>query len=91
VNDLGDSGIEIKILGDTKPIRQWETMGEIRKRLKKAFDEEGIEIPWPHTKVYFGEEKPLKKRKSAGEPSARPPQAPPQALPPEDEHESYQP
>jgi small-conductance mechanosensitive channel len=23
-------------------------------RIKKVFDEEGIEIPWPHTKVYFG-------------------------------------
>ena len=28
--------------------------GELRKRLKDRFDEEGIEIPWPHTKVYFG-------------------------------------
>lgn len=54
VDNLGDSGIEIKILGDTRPIRQWDVMGELRKRLKKAFDEEGIEIPWPHTKVYFG-------------------------------------
>lgn len=54
VNNLGDSGVEIKILGDTKPIRQWALMGELRKRLKDRFDEEGIEIPWPHTKVYFG-------------------------------------
>lgn len=54
VDNLGESGIDIKILGDTKPIRQWDVMGELRKRLKKAFDEEGIEIPWPHTKVYFG-------------------------------------
>jgi len=54
VDNLGDSGIEIKILGDTKPIRQWDVMGELRRRLKKAFDQEGIEIPWPHTKVYFG-------------------------------------
>jgi small-conductance mechanosensitive channel len=29
-------------------------MGELRLRLKKVFDEEGIEIPWPHTKVFFG-------------------------------------
>ena len=29
--------------------------GSIQKsRIKKAFDAEGIEIPWPHTKVYFG-------------------------------------
>jgi small conductance mechanosensitive channel len=55
VDSLGDSGIDIKILGDTKPIMQWEVMGELRKRLKKAFDDEGIEIPWPHTKVYFGD------------------------------------
>ena len=54
VNNLGDSGIEIKILADTKPMQQWALMGELRKRLKERFDEEGIEIPWPHTKVYFG-------------------------------------
>ena len=54
VDKLGDSGIEIKVIGETKPIRQWEVMGELRLRIKKAFDKEGIEIPWPHTKVYFG-------------------------------------
>jgi small conductance mechanosensitive channel len=54
VDKLGDSGIEIKILGDTKPSRQWDVTGELRLRLKRTFDKEGIEIPWPHTKVYFG-------------------------------------
>jgi len=54
VNKLGDSGIDIKILGDVKPLEQWNIMGELRYRVKKAFDAEGIEIPWPHTKVYFG-------------------------------------
>jgi len=54
VNKLGDSGIDIKILGDVKPLEQWNVMGELRYRIKKAFDAEGIEIPWPHTKVYFG-------------------------------------
>ena len=54
VNKLGDSGIDIKILGDVKPLEQWNIMGELRYRIKKAFDAEGIEIPWPHTKVYFG-------------------------------------
>jgi small-conductance mechanosensitive channel len=54
VNDLGDSGIDIKILGDVKPLEQWNVTGQLRLRLKKAFDAEGIEIPWPHTKVYFG-------------------------------------
>ncbi|TSA55450.1 MAG: mechanosensitive ion channel family protein [Dehalococcoidia bacterium] len=54
VDNFGDSAIEIKMLGETKPIKQWEVTGELRKRIKKAFDEEHIEIPWPHTKVYFG-------------------------------------
>ena len=54
VDKLGDSGIDIKIMGDTKPSRQWALMGELRLRLKNTFDNEGIEIPWPHTKVFFG-------------------------------------
>ncbi len=54
VDAFEDSGIALKIFGDTKPMEQWAVMGELRLRLKKAFDEENIEIPWPHTKVYFG-------------------------------------
>jgi small conductance mechanosensitive channel len=71
VDNLGDSGIEIKILGDTKPTKQWDVMGELRLRLKKAFDEEGIEIPWPHTKVYFGDT-PLPLPKSRHETGTEP-------------------
>jgi moderate conductance mechanosensitive channel len=59
VDNLGDSGIDIKIIGETKPSRQWDVTGELRLRLKKAFDKAGIEIPWPHTKVYFGNTPPL--------------------------------
>jgi len=58
IDNLGNSGIDIKILGDTKPLRQWDIMGELRLRIKRTFDKEGIEIPWPHTKVYFGNNPP---------------------------------
>jgi small-conductance mechanosensitive channel len=54
VDNLGDSGIDIKITGNVKPLEQWNVTGELRLRLKKEFDKEGIEIPWPHMKVYFG-------------------------------------
>lgn len=54
VDEFGDSGIVIKILGETKPLEQWNVMGELRLRLKKVFDKEGIEIPWPHIKLFFG-------------------------------------
>jgi small-conductance mechanosensitive channel len=55
VDEFGDSGIDIKILGETKPLAQWDVMGELRLRLKKVFDKEGIEIPWPHLKLFFGQ------------------------------------
>ncbi|MBN1375028.1 MAG: mechanosensitive ion channel family protein [Dehalococcoidia bacterium] len=54
VDNLGDSGIDIKILGEVQPGKQWDVTGEIRKRIKRTFDDEGIEIPWPHTKIFFG-------------------------------------
>lgn len=54
VDAFEESGIAIKILGDTQPIRQWDVMGELRRRLKKAFDQEGIEIPFPHRVLVTG-------------------------------------
>ncbi|MGM0666565.1 MAG: mechanosensitive ion channel family protein [Bacteroidota bacterium] len=60
LDKFGDSAIVIKARLKTVPIEQWTIGREYRKRLKKAFDEEGIEIPFPHTTVYWGEEiKPL--------------------------------
>jgi small conductance mechanosensitive channel len=46
VNDFADSSIMLKILGETLPSKQWEVAGELRK-IKIAFDDEGIEIPFP--------------------------------------------
>jgi len=84
VDNLGDSGIDIRVLGQTKPIRQWEVMGEFRKRIKRAFDEEGIEIPWPHTKIYFGEATPPP-RAPAKAPA--PPEPRGEIVPPDEEGE----
>ena len=57
VNEFADSAIIIKILGDTKPLKQWEVAGELRKRLKIAFDREGIEIPFPQRVIHNISEK----------------------------------
>lgn len=54
VSDLGAHGVDICIRGYTKSGEQWGLTGELRKRIKNRFDQEGIEIPWPHTKIYFG-------------------------------------
>jgi len=56
VNEFGDSGIVIKLVGWTEPIYQWDVMGEYRRRIKKVFDEADIEIPWPHMKLFFGDD-----------------------------------
>ncbi|MCF8301891.1 MAG: mechanosensitive ion channel family protein [Bacteroidales bacterium] len=56
LDKFGDSAIIIKARLKTKPIQQWTIGREYRKRLKKAFDEQNIEIPFPHTTVYWGEE-----------------------------------
>ena len=48
VEDFAESSIEIKFVGETKPIKQWDVARELRKRIKIAFDREKIEIPYPH-------------------------------------------
>ena len=61
VDKFADSAVIIKARVKTKPIMQWTVGREYRRRLKKAFDEKGIEIPFPHTTVYWGEKiNPLK-------------------------------
>lgn len=54
VDDFGDSQVTIKFRIKTLPIKQWEVMREFRRRLKNRFDELGIEIPFPHTTIYWG-------------------------------------
>jgi small-conductance mechanosensitive channel len=58
LNSLDDSAVTFKMLGDCKPMKQWEIMGEMRKRIKIRLDAEGIEIPFPHQTVYWGEAQP---------------------------------
>ena len=55
VDKFGDSAVVIKGRIKTKPIRQWEVGREFLRRVKYAFDEHGIEIPFPHRTLYMGE------------------------------------
>jgi small conductance mechanosensitive channel len=45
VENLGDSGVTIRIRMKTVPLRQWDIVRELRRRIKKAFDDKGIAIP----------------------------------------------
>ncbi len=54
---FADSAVIIKARITTPPIKQWEVGREFNRRMKKRFDELGIEIPFPHQTIYFGVDK----------------------------------
>lgn len=54
---FADSAVIIKARTTTKPNQQWRVAREFNRRLKKRFDELGIEIPFPHVTIYPKEEK----------------------------------
>ena len=53
VQSLGASGIALRVAVKTEPSMQWSVERELRLRLKEAFDEAGIEIPFPQQTVWF--------------------------------------
>jgi small conductance mechanosensitive channel len=55
VDQFGDSAVVIKARFKTVPIQQWTVGREMNRRMKKKFDELGIEIPFPHRSIYWGE------------------------------------
>jgi small conductance mechanosensitive channel len=59
LDEFADSALVIKALIKTEPLQQWTVAREFRRRLKKTFDAEGIEIPYPQRTIYHRVEKPL--------------------------------
>lgn len=57
VDRFEDSAVIVRARLTTKPIRQWAVGREFNRRMKKKFDELGIEIPFPHRTIYMGVEK----------------------------------
>lgn len=55
VDKFAESAVIIKARVKTLPVKQWAVGRELNRRFKKKFDELGIEIPFPHVTVYFGE------------------------------------
>ncbi|HXH20902.1 MAG TPA: mechanosensitive ion channel family protein [Dehalococcoidia bacterium] len=42
IDRLADATVEIRVLGETEPMEQWPVKGELRRRLRLAFDAAGI-------------------------------------------------
>jgi moderate conductance mechanosensitive channel len=55
VDKFAESAVIIKARFKTAPIKQWAVGREMNRRIKKKFDELGIEMPFPHMSIYFGE------------------------------------
>ena len=56
LQSLEDSAVVIRARIRVRPGKQWGMKREFNRRMKNRFDELGIEIPFPHQTVYFGED-----------------------------------
>lgn len=68
VEAFGDSAILIRLVIKVVPAQQWAVSRELRMRLKAAFDDAGIEIPFPQTVVWMRSEHDGDDPGAAGEP-----------------------
>jgi small conductance mechanosensitive channel len=57
VTALADSSVNIRVMIKTTPGDQWAVGRAYNRLVKKYFDQAGIEIPFPHTTLYFGVDK----------------------------------
>jgi small conductance mechanosensitive channel len=56
IDALGESSVLIKFYLDTKPLKQGMVRRELLRRIKRRFNQLGIEIPFPHRTIYHRHE-----------------------------------
>lgn len=59
VEALADSSVNLRLVATTRPGAQWNVSRELRRRIKRRFDEEGIEIPFPQRTLHLGDSEVL--------------------------------
>jgi small conductance mechanosensitive channel len=57
LDKFADSALIVKARIKTKPMRQWDVAREFNRRLKIKFDENDVEIPFPHLTMFMGQDK----------------------------------
>ncbi|MFO0155930.1 MAG: mechanosensitive ion channel domain-containing protein [Alphaproteobacteria bacterium] len=68
VDRLGESGVVMRVRLKTEPSQRWAVAREMNRRIKRRFDELGIEIPYPHQKLVLEEKHPAQTINTAPEP-----------------------
>ena len=63
VEQFGESQLLIRMIVKTIPLKQWEVGRELRRRIKNRFDEKGIQIPFPHRVLIWGDKEKKDDRK----------------------------
>ncbi len=56
IDDFDEYAINIRIIGKVEPNQQFLVTGEMRARLKKVFEEKGIEIPYPIRVIRYADD-----------------------------------
>jgi len=55
--NLADSSVGVRLVVKVQPLQHWAAERELRRLVKQAFDEGGVEIPFPRSVVYHRSEK----------------------------------
>ncbi len=65
ITSFGESSVNLRVVARVTPGEQWQAERDLRLALKRAFDEAGIEIPFPRRTVYMRAENALPPRTPA--------------------------
>ena len=57
VEKFDESQMVLRMMVKTAPLKQWDVGRELRRRIKIRFDEKGIQLPFPHRALIWGEPK----------------------------------
>ena len=57
VSQLADSAVMLRVSIKTTPGDQWAVGRAYNRLVKMYFDAAGIEMPYPHMEIYFGQDK----------------------------------
>jgi len=57
IDKFDESQMVIRMMVKTAPLKQWDVGRELRRRIKIRFDEKGIQLPFPHRVLIWGEPK----------------------------------
>ena len=55
VESFGESSVVIRMMAKTLPLKQWDVARELRRRIKRRFDAEGIDLPFPNRTLHISD------------------------------------